>query len=250
MPYGIIKTRSRMRKTLRSQRRRRQRIFQTIRARVKPRFSKAFLRQLSPFPYQRVVKLNYVDVFTLTPGGLGTVVYHTFRANSIYDPDYTGVGHQPLFRDQMAAIYDHCVVLGSRITCTFYSETASGVAIGIGGIKLDDNATIPTDMNTLLEHGTKLVKYRHMIANVNSTGVRHPTISMNYSTKKFFALTNVKDNTAMVGATCGTNPTEEAYFNVFWGAPGSAAGEFNPVQVTVKIQYIVLFKELRDQTGS
>lgn len=250
MPRVSYPKKSYLRKTLRSQRRRRQKLFRTIRARVKPRFSKFYLRSMNPFPYSRVVKLNYSDVITITPGALGYVAVHSFRANSIYDPDYTGGGHQPLFRDEMANIYDHYVVLGSRITCTFYSETASGVAIGVGGIKIDDNATIPTDMNTLLEHGSRLVKYRHMIANVNSTGVRHPTISMNYSTKKFFGLTNVKDNSAMVGATCGTNPTEEAYFNVFWGAPGSAAGEFNPVKVTVKIQYIVLFKELRDQTGS
>jgi len=34
-----------------------------------------------------------------------------FRMNSIFDPDYTGTGHQPFFRDMWASQYDYYTVI-------------------------------------------------------------------------------------------------------------------------------------------
>jgi len=39
---------------------------------------------------------------------------YVFKANSLFDPDLTGVGHQPTYFDQLAAIYSQYCVLGCK----------------------------------------------------------------------------------------------------------------------------------------
>jgi len=39
----------------------------------------------------------------------------TYRGNSIYDPDFTGIGDQPYLFDQMMALYQNYYVSGSKI---------------------------------------------------------------------------------------------------------------------------------------
>lgn len=46
---------------------------------------------------------RYVDKVTLVSGVAAQV--HSFRMNSMFDPDFTGVGHQPLFRDTLSTIF-------------------------------------------------------------------------------------------------------------------------------------------------
>ena len=41
----------------------------------------------------------------------------------MFHPDKSSVGHQPMYFDQLQAIYDHFTVINSRIKVTpFYSE--------------------------------------------------------------------------------------------------------------------------------
>jgi len=68
--------------------------------------------------------LRYVDTKTLSPGtGAGV---HTFRMRSIYDPDYTGGGHQPMFRDNWATLYGQYKVLKTMVSVTFHPNMVTG----------------------------------------------------------------------------------------------------------------------------
>jgi len=51
-------------------------------------------------------KMRYADTFLVTMVG-GLVIDQIFRANSLFDPDRTNVGHQPLGFDQFSPLYDH-----------------------------------------------------------------------------------------------------------------------------------------------
>jgi len=66
------------------------------------------------FPTKIITILKYVDLYglTSTAGGLATQV---FSMNSAFDPDVTGIGHQPMYYDRYSAIYNNYRVLGSRI---------------------------------------------------------------------------------------------------------------------------------------
>lgn len=70
-----------------------------------------------------LAKLTYVDTITMNPG-VSAIASHTFRANSLFDPDLTGTGHQPLGRDEYALRYNHYRVVSSTIKVT---AIASGV---------------------------------------------------------------------------------------------------------------------------
>jgi len=57
-------------------------------------------------------KLKYCDNVTASSAG-GDYTY-VLRLNSIYDFDYTGVGHQPMGHDELAQLYDSYRVTGVR----------------------------------------------------------------------------------------------------------------------------------------
>lgn len=59
----------------------------------------AIIRSPSVVPDRMKLKLRYTDVFSITVNG-GVQNYQLFSGNSIYDPDATGVGHQPFGHDQ------------------------------------------------------------------------------------------------------------------------------------------------------
>lgn len=63
-------------------------------------------------PDRLLVKLPYSSALssTLTTGGVGSS--YNWNLNSIYDPDRTGVGHQPLGHDQWAVFYQQYRVYG------------------------------------------------------------------------------------------------------------------------------------------
>lgn len=56
--------------------------------------------------------LTYFEAFTLDPSvGGGVAAAYVLSANGLYDPNITGIGHQPTGFDQLMAIYgDYCVV--------------------------------------------------------------------------------------------------------------------------------------------
>ena len=68
----------------------------------------------SPVPLKMAATLLYSDQITLNPAA-GTVSKHVFSANGLFDPNITGVGHQPRGFDQYMALYNHYTVIGARI---------------------------------------------------------------------------------------------------------------------------------------
>ena len=66
-------------------------------------------------------------ISALTPGA--AVASYVFRGNSLYDPDYTGTGHQPRYYDQLTPIYGRYKVLSSAITVEMINGAANSGAI-------------------------------------------------------------------------------------------------------------------------
>lgn len=52
-------------------------------------------------PEKIFIKYRYCDYLSFS----GTNDAYVYRCNSLYDPDYTGGGHQPRNFDQMSSIY-------------------------------------------------------------------------------------------------------------------------------------------------
>lgn len=193
-------------------------------------------------PKGGLVKMRYCETVVLNAGTAGTAGY-VFRANSIFDPNQSGVGYQPLSHDQWALFYNHYRVYGAKITVKF--SAANAAAPMVAGIYLNDDLTAPAagQYTDYIEHG----KGRWKLMD-DSGGPANRTITLKYSAKRFHNCTNVKDRTDLK-ATFGTNPAEEAFFFI-WAASQEAATDPGPVYATVMIDYIVGLEEPKDLPAS
>lgn len=74
------------------------------------------------------VQLNYADNYRhdVANNGAATAT-QLFRMNGIFDPDYTGTGHQPFFRDMWASQYDYFAVLKCDYSIRMYNANAEAV---------------------------------------------------------------------------------------------------------------------------
>lgn len=195
-------------------------------------------RMIFGFPNSIITKLKYCDYGTLSSVA-GSIAYQVFRANSIFDPDFTGVGHQPMYRDTYASVYDQYTVIGSKITVNFNQTTTSGTCIvGIHGDD-DQNNTAPL-FNLIEQNNTSWTRIGNQGSSSDSTTL----------TAVFEPLTNFGVDTKDDGGSStsvGSNPTEEWMFQVF-GANLIAAN--STIQYTVEIEYTVKFSELVTPVGS
>lgn len=197
-------------------------------------------------PLRKLVKMRYCDKVSVDAAASGDVAHYYFRSNSIFDPDYTGTGHQPFGHDQWALLYNHYVVLGAKITVKF-TNTANGVgdALIVGIMNRSHYDTSTTNLTQITEQNK--VRYRTMTPWTGSSR----SMTCKFSTKKFFNVVNVKDNLARLGATFGANPTELAYFDIFCGS-ADASNLDNPAAVNlfVIVDYIVALSEPKNLAQS
>ncbi len=193
-------------------------------------------RGMPGFPATRVVKMRYVDSIVLDAPVNARNAY-IFRANSIFDPDISGIGHQPLGHDQWAQFYNHYVVIGAKINVTFNASAANQDA-QIVGIYSSDDITIPTTALEIIEQGLCRWKSAPIGFGDNSA----ITLVNTYSAKKTFNVTNVKDNFDRLGAGFDANPPEISFFHLF---TQSLDPQANPAALNclVTISYIVLMSE-------
>lgn len=206
---------------------------------------------LGGFPPSQVVKLRYVDSnLTLDPGAAGSV-FHTFRLNSVFDPDYTAVGHQPMAFDEWTAMYSHYTVMSSRISVMAKPSgsgniipAAFGVLVAAETSPLSTFSSIDNILESRLNDGWRVTSTSQPSGGGVTT---YPTIVKNFNAKRFFGLKDVEDGVGY-GAAYDANPTQQAYATV-WAASldGGNAGEFTAV---VTIDYTVEFSKPITINGS
>jgi len=191
------------------------------------------------FPKRMVMTHKYAELIDIvsTAGVLGK---HLFNCNGMFDPNSTGVGHQPLYYDQMAALYNHYTVIGSKIKLTV-TPTATADELTYVGTWLDDDTT-STVIATVMDMAERSSgKIRQIAPNMNNSLVFYN----NWSAKKTFG-GSVLANDNLQG-TISANPTENSFFAIGVGS-GSAAN--TSVQVFVEITYTAVWEELKDISGS
>lgn len=184
-------------------------------------------------PNSQIVKLRYVDTVTIDPA-TGLAGSHVFRANSIFDPDQTGVGHQPMGHDELANLYERYVVVGSKISVRFTSSgSLPGQSSANVGIILKDASTPETLPKTWMEKNKSV--FTSMTTADGSRGTA--TLNKFFSAKKFFSIKNIVDNDRY-GADFGSNPADSTYYHCIV-APADSSLDLQPFYLTVVIDYLV-----------
>lgn len=201
------------------------------------------VRSLNPFPRIKFVKHRYVDTITLpaaTGAGLGRA-YH-FRANSTYDPDYTGLGHQPLFRDEMYNMYLEYGVMYSLFKVT-HNQTETN-QINSRLICTKDPSLDLSNPTTFLEQYGGRIPMIHAQRNL-------PFVQKIWFSYPRFRKTSRKalmsDDTFRTSA--GSNPTEGIYFSIYQ-APVDPSVTLAALKVQVEVVYYTYWFNPHDATQS
>lgn len=199
---------------------------------------------LGGFPQKLMVRLKYVEHFTLNPGA-GLAAIQLYRANSLFDPNLTGVGHQPSNYDKLATIYDRYSVVGAKLKCYPVGTAVTNVTPGTLIIHVsEDGNTLSTahasgGISNMLEQPRVARTIRHM-GMVNNYVKELPLVKY-FSAKKFFG--KKADLYAdPYSADIGANPGEMAFFEVGYVSSDDA---IDPGAMTfrVEIEYIALMSE-------
>lgn len=79
-------------------------------------------------------RLKYTEQRNLSGSGLSNFNSYVFRGNSIFDPNFSGGGHQPLGHDEWSNFYRRYRVIGAKITVMASSDTAVNMTIGVSAL--------------------------------------------------------------------------------------------------------------------
>lgn len=208
---------------------------------------------LGGFPKSKLVRLRYVEEFKLNPT-LGSYAVQHFWANGMYDPNLSGVGHQPSNFDRWMNIYNHYTVLGAKIRVRYAPDNVMGSGAGCYfGILLADASdqfasvfTAGGVQNVLEQRLTKNSKFivgSHVI-------VQPCTVTKKFSARKFFGKRRSSDIVAShdYAGDASNNPNEQAIFTVYgMSVGGNDPGEINCIAT---IEYVAMLTEPKESDAS
>lgn len=219
--------------------------------RVTRRFRKTFRRRtiarLGVVPHETTVRMRYVDQILINPA-IDSLATYAFRANSLYDPNYTGVGHQPLGYDQAATLYERYCVVASKITVKLASQTTdNGYLPTIFGIYQDNDSTPPSSAQAMIEQGR--CKHRIITANPNASN-SSTVLTSSYSAKKYYGYKDFRDAKDSISSAMGGNPGKIRYFVLFAEPLDPNLADIPPLPVLVQIDFIVKLMEPNDLSQS
>lgn len=207
------------------------------------RFKKKPMVKNSPkYPIGQKFKFNtrYCEFDgNLTPP-LGLSDSYVYCMNSLFDPNVTGIGHQPIGFDQIMPLYDHYTVIGARATIHWQNHSDIYANLVVGQIR--DNAAISTLTDDIIENGN--CKYSILGPKTSSSSTQ--TMVVNFSAKQFFA-NNILDDKYQGSQT--TNPADMAYLHLQTRGLDTAIATGN-VHYTIVIDYIALLTEPKQLIGS
>lgn len=202
------------------------------------------LLPLGGFPKRMAVRLKYVQNFSLdATSGAGAI--QVFRANSLYDPDYTSTGGQPSNRDKIATLFDRYTVVGAKLK--LYVNYLSSSTVTPAPRLVIHLSEAGTDLATVYAAGgiENVLEQPRITRNVRyltiPNGSKPHVYTKTFSAKKFFGVRNIV-GVEPYTADIDNNPAEGAFFEVGAFSPD---GSVNPASVafTAEIEYIAVMTE-------
>lgn len=192
------------------------------------------------FPKQLHMKHSYVEGISIS-GTSGSIGKHFYRCNGMFDPNMTGAGHQPMYFDQVGAIYDHFTVLRSKLTAQFALGAGSTATVCVAGMYIDDDTTsTPATYQGCCEQNSSVYSE---ITLAPETPIR---MTKSWDAKQAFG-GDVMDNDNLQG-TSAADPTEQQLW-VLFGQDLNVAANFT-LYVLVTIEYDVIWDELKNIDSS
>ncbi|QGH72494.1 MAG: capsid protein [CRESS virus sp. ct4af14] len=167
-------------------------------------------------------KLLYSQLVSINPGA-GVCGVHAFSANGMYDPDITGVGHQPKGFDEYMALYNHYKVTASKI---HVEGDVAAYAVIIGVRAADQAMASGLAVSNVLEGA----QTSWCLASIYAP---HYKVSQDFMLSRDMP-TQAKGDT--VWGTDSSQPTDQWIYTVFLG-PNDEATDLGGQSIRIVIEY-------------
>lgn len=185
-------------------------------------------------------KLRYSEGIDWTITFANTLYNYVFQS-SIYDPDVTATGHQPLWRDTLATMWNRYRVLGIGYKIMWRCTNTGQITIGY--VQHSSTSTADTNYNTLIERNTTKKVYM----DAANSGRGNNYVSGYLSVAKAYGMTRTQFNADDdFDAAIGANPTKLAYLILYASSRSAGAA----AQCQVELTYYVEFFDRVNIAGS
>lgn len=190
---------------------------------------------------------NYALDYTLAVFGK-----HIFQAIGLFDPDRTGVGHQPRGFDQMMQMFEKYVVMGVKVELWPAPPNPDGTTqptiVGIHVGEEDFNSTV-LNADDILELANCTLSKNVMAPTESSAGTLSGSNNTEYistyiDVAKFKGLTKQQLMASEKNhGTSSANPADPLYITCFAGTIGGGSATATAIRAAVRITYDVVFFE-------
>lgn len=198
-------------------------------------------------PPKKLFKLRYTQTFQFTTGAAGVFgTAQQMRLNSLFDPDYTGGGHQPYLFDSFSPLYANYLVKKAKVKLLW--STIGGTADICCAAQVNVNSTGQVLAGQTADQVTERQSASTCILSASgNTRTREQHLNVNIA--KIFG----KPDAAIViedsyGALVTTNPSQVCYLSVAIASYSGVAAEGATCQMI--IDYEGEFHNAIDQTQS
>lgn len=190
------------------------------------------------FPDTYVTKLKYAETIDIAPGAV--IGQYSYRGNSLYDPDFSGGGHQPGYFDELSKVYTRYRVLGAKITVSFMNNVGTSPLQAVI-IPCTEVFTVTTISLAMENPRVKLLPLLGVAGYQTTTG------SLAISTSTILGLKGREVYDLDYSALVTSNPVSIWYFIV-------VASDISSTNVgangTIHIEYLAEFYDKREITQS
>ncbi len=192
---------------------------------------------------ERQVRLRYSS-FKALAGTSGVLGEQVVACGDIFDPDRTGVGHQPLGHDQWSAFYGAYIVVRSKIQVWYMYNQAQAVSTQpvVGMFRDDTTALLSSTWDALVEQGRS--KYLVVPASLNVVSPDANMLTLDYDAKRDFNLTDIRDNESRIGAATGASPSDNMFYHIWAQSVDQATT--SAVMLVYTVDYDVIFSKPKE----
>lgn len=189
---------------------------------------KGFAVQRTLFPVEYRGVLTYTGYLALTPSA-GAITDQVYRLNSIYDPDYSGVGSTVMGYTQVNALYQRYRVLSAKVTVQWDNLSSDPVV-----------AYLVATPNTAISSNIGYIQAQRISWTSPVAGKGGPPKShvVSLPIHKVFGVPAAQVRSEHdFAAALGANPANSVYLHAGIYQNGASAGNCN---LFVKIEYHVV----------
>lgn len=199
-----------------------------------PSFARLNRNTINARPQYTRANLYYFENNISINPSAGAAAVYVFTVNGLYDPNITGIGHQPSGFDQYMALYNQYVVLGSTIKVTFANTEATQQQVC--GIFVEDLATTSPDMRKYVENGNGVW------SNIGPAGAGSQPLTLRHSCDvSKYSHTSIYNEENFAGSS-SSNPNNTHYYHIV-GIAADGSTDVGVLVLNVEIRYDVIFRD-------